>query len=216
MLKKRKGISLIVLIITIIVIIILASVIVMSFSNNNPIGRANEAKFKSDLSSFRDELDSVHNDNSFNDSTYAPENVNVDVGDYAGLRRYIPDITEKYANKLLIKKGKLLYIGDDSGDNKSKYEKYHDDKEEEWAKSIGIQSPYGQVGDANGDGQITEEDVAYIENYTIGAEEVVAITDRKLNAFDANDDGSIDIKDSVVIDKYLNYEIDTLPYTGSI
>lgn len=216
MLKKRKGISLIVLIITIIVIIILASVIVMSFSNNNPIGRANEAKFKSDLSSFRDELDSVHNDNSFNDSTYAPENVNVDVGDYAGLRRYIPDITEKYANKLLIKKGKLLYIGDDSGDNKSKYEKYHDDKEEEWAKSIGIQSPYGQVGDANGDGQITEEDVAYIENYTIGAEEVVAITDRKLNAFDANDDGSIDIKDSVVIEKYLNYEIDTLPYTGSI
>lgn len=216
MLKKRKGISLIVLIITIIVIIILASVIVMSFSNNNPIGRANEAKFKSDLSSFRDELDSVHNDNSFNDSTYAPENVNVDVGDYAGLRRYIPDITEKYANKLLIKKGKLLYIGDDSGDNKSKYEKYHDDKEEEWAKSIGIQSPYGQVGDANGDGQITEEDVAYIENYTIGAEEVVAITDRKLNAFDANDNGSIDIKDSVVIDKYLKYEIDTLPYTGSI
>lgn len=216
MLKKRKGISLIVLIITIIVIIILASVIVMSFSNNNPIGRANEAKFKSDLSSFRDELDSVHNDNSFNDSTYAPENVNVDVGDYAGLRRYIPDITEKYANKLLIKKGKLLYIGDDSGDNKSKYEKYHDDKEEEWAKSIGIQSPYGQVGDANGDGQITEEDVAYIENYTIGAEEVVAITDRKLNAFDANDNGSIDIKDSVVIDKYLKYEIDTLPYTVSI
>lgn len=215
MLKKRKGISLIVLIITIIVIIILASVIVMSFSNNNPIGRANEAKFKSDLSSFRDELDSVHNDNSFNDSTYAPENVNVDVGDYAGLRRYIPDITEKYANKLLIKKGKLLYIGDDSGDNKSKYEKYHDDKEEEWAKSIGIQSPYGQVGDANGDGQITEEDVAYIRNY-VTEPEVVPLTDRQMNARDANDDGLIDIRDSLFIDKYLKYEIDTLPYTGSI
>lgn len=221
MLKKRKGISLIVLIITIIVIIILASVIVMSFSNNNPIGRANEAKFKSDLSSFRDELDSVHNDNSFNDSTYAPENVNVDVGDYAGLRRYIPDITEKYANKLLIKKGKLLYIGDDSGDNKSKYEKYHDDKEEEWAKSIGIQSPYGQVGDANGDGQITEEDVAYIKNYVtgfgeIGSEEIGRLTDRQMSACDANSDGIINVNDSVVIDKYLKYEIDTLPYTGSI
>lgn len=215
MLKKRKGISLIVLIITIIVIIILASVIVMSFSNNNPIGRANEAKFKSDLSSFRDELDSVHNDNSFNDSTYAPENVNVDVGDYAGLRRYIPDITEKYANKLLIKKGKLLYIGDDSGDNKSKYEKYHDDKEEEWAKSIGIQSPYGQVGDANGDGQITEEDVAYIRNHVIESE-VVSLTDRQRNAWDANSDGIINVKDADVLVKYLNYEIDTLPYTGSI
>lgn len=215
MLKKRKGISLIVLIITIIVIIILASVIVMSFSNNNPIGRANEAKFKSDLSSFRDELDSVHNDNSFNDSTYAPENVNVDVGDYAGLRRYIPDITEKYANKLLIKKGKLLYIGDDSGDNKSKYEKYHDDKEEEWAKSIGIQSPYGQVGDANGDGQITEEDVAYIRNHVIESE-VVSLTDRQKNAWEAYSDGIIDVKDADVLVKYLNYEIDTLPYTGSI
>lgn len=215
MLKKRKGISLIVLIITIIVIIILASVIVMSFSNNNPIGRANEAKFKSDLSSFRDELDSVHNDNSFNDSTYAPENVNVDVGDYAGLRRYIPDITEKYANKLLIKKGKLLYIGDDSGDNKSKYEKYHDDKEEEWAKSIGIQSPYGQVGDANGDGQITEEDIAYIRNHVIESE-VVSLTDRQRNAWDANSDGIINVKDADVLVKYLNYEIDTLPYTGSI
>lgn len=215
MLKKRKGISLIVLIITIIVIIILASVIVMSFSNNNPIGRANEAKFKSDLSSFRDELDSVHNDNSFNDSTYAPENVNVDVGDYAGLRRYIPDITEKYANKLLIKKGKLLYIGDDSGDNKSKYEKYHDDKEEEWAKSIGIQSPYGQVGDANGDGQITEEDVAYIRNHVIESE-VVSLTDRQRNAWEAYSDGIIDVKDADVLVKYLNYEIDTLPYTGSI
>lgn len=215
MLKKRKGISLIVLIITIIVIIILASVIVMSFSNNNPIGRANEAKFKSDLSSFRDELDSVHNDNSFNDSTYAPENVNVDVGDYAGLRRYIPDITEKYANKLLIKKGKLLYIGDDSGDNKSKYEKYHDDKEEEWAKSIGIQSPYGQVGDANGDGQITEEDIAYIRNHVIESE-VVSLTDRQRNAWDAYSDGIIDVKDADVLVKYLNYQIDTLPYTGSI
>ena len=187
----------------------------MSFSNSNPIGRANEAKFKSDLSSFRDELDSVHNDNSFNDSTYAPENVNVDVGDYTGLRRYIPDITEKYANKLLIKKGKLLYIGDDSGDNKSKYEKYHDDKEEEWAKSIGIQSPYGQVGDANGDGQITEEDVAYIRNYVTESGEV-PLTDRQMNAWDANSDGRIDVKDADVLVKYLNYKIDTLPYTGSI
>ena len=57
MIKRKNGISLIVLIITIIVVIILASVIIVSINKNNPIKSAKEAKFKSDLSSFRDELE---------------------------------------------------------------------------------------------------------------------------------------------------------------
>ena len=61
--KNKRGISLIVLIIIIIVMLILVSVIVVSFNNNNPIGKAKEAKFKSDLSSFRDELDANINQN---------------------------------------------------------------------------------------------------------------------------------------------------------
>ena len=163
--KNKRGISLIVLIITIIVMLILVSVIVVSFSNNNPIGKANEAKFKADLSSFRDELDANVNDIIFGESNKSDMDINVNVGDYALLRKYIPDITEEYANKLLIKKGKLLYIGDDSGSQKENFQKYYNEQEENWARSIGIQSPYGQVGDANGDGIVNVRDVTMIQSY---------------------------------------------------
>lgn len=213
--KNKRGISLIVLIITIIVMLILVSVIVVSFSNNNPIGKANEAKFKADLSSFRDELDANVNDIIFGESNKSDMDINVNVGDYALLRKYIPDITEEYANKLLIKKGKLLYIGDDSGSQAENFKKYYNEQEENWARSIGIQSPYGQVGDANGDGQITVADSEYLasilaENSIINKNN---LTNRQKRAIDANADGFIDINDKTTIDNYLDYNIDKLPYT---
>lgn len=213
--KNKRGISLIVLIITIIVMLILVSVIVVSFNNNNPIGKANEAKFKSDLSSFRDELDANINDIIFENSNSSESDVNVEIGNYALLRKYIPDITEEYSNKLLIKKGKLLYIGDDSGSQKENFQKYYNEQEESWARSIGIQSPYGQVGDTNGDGQITKEDSEYLAS--ILAENSIIdknnLTNRQKRAIDANADGFIDINDKTTIDNYLNYDIDKLPYT---
>ena len=195
--------------------LILVSVIVVSFSNNNPIGKANEAKFKADLSSFRDELDANVNDIIFGESNKSDMDINVNVGDYALLRKYIPDITEEYANKLLIKKGKLLYIGDDSGSQKENFQKYYNEQEESWARSIGIQSPYGQVGDTNGDGQITKEDSEYLasilaENSIINKNN---LTNRQKRAIDANADGFIDINDKTTIDNYLDYNIDKLPYT---
>lgn len=213
--KNKRGISLIVLIITIIVMLILVSVIVVSFSNNNPIGKANEAKFKADLSSFRDELDANVNDIIFGESNKSDMDINVNVGDYALLRKYIPDITEEYANKLLIKKGKLLYIGDDSGSQAENFKKYYNEQEEIWASSIGIQSPYGQVGDTNGDGQITVADSEYLasilaENSIINKNN---LTNRQKRAIDANADGFIDINDKTTIDNYLDYYIDKLPYT---
>lgn len=213
--KNKRGISLIVLIITIIVMLILVSVIVVSFSNNNPIGKANEAKFKADLSSFRDELDANVNDIIFGESNKSDMDINVNVGDYALLRKYIPDITEEYANKLLIKKGKLLYIGDDSGSQAENFKKYYNEQEENWARSIGIQSPYGQVGDTNGDGQITVADSEYLasilaENSIINKNN---LTNRQKRAIDANADGFIDINDKTTIDNYLDYYIDKLPYT---
>lgn len=215
--KNKRGISLIVLIITIIVMLILVSVIVVSFNNNNPIGKANEAKFKADLSSFRDELDANVNDIIFGESNKSDMDINVNVGDYALLRKYIPDITEKYANKLLIKKGKLLYIGDDSGSQAENFKKYYNEQEENWARSIGIQSPYGQVGDTNGDGQITKEDSDHLKNMLgEGGNEVLIniLTSRQKKAFDTNADGNINVNDSTTIDRYLDYSIDKLPYTG--
>ena len=53
---KRRGISLIVLIITIVVIIILATAIMINLSQTNVINNANEAVFKSDISTMQDEL----------------------------------------------------------------------------------------------------------------------------------------------------------------
>lgn len=202
--KNKKGISLIVLIITIIVVIILASVIIVSINKNNPIKSAKEAKFKSDLSSFRDELEDNINDILIKNANKSEYDINVDSGDYGNLRIYIPDITEEYANKLLIKKGKLLYIGDDS---KADYEKYHDDTEEAWAKSVGIQCPYSQVGDADGDGYITEEDETFIVKYAANIIKVDQLTDRKKNAMDAYKDGVISVEDGTAVGKYLKLGI---------
>lgn len=192
------------LIITIIVVIILASVIIVSINKTNPIKSAKEAKFKSDLSSFRDELEDNINDILIKNADKSEYDINVDSGDYGNLRIYIPDITEEYANKLLIKKGKLLYIGDDS---KADYEKYHDDTEEAWAKSVGIQSPYAQVGDADGDGYITEEDVTFIAQCRVNKINFDQLTDRKKNAMDAYKDGELSVADSTAVDKYLKLGI---------
>lgn len=202
--KNKKGISLIVLIITIIVVIILASVIIVSINKNNPIKSAKEAKFKSDLSSFRDELEDNINDILIKNADKSEYDINVDSGDYGNLRIYIPDITEEYANKLLIKKGKLLYIGDDS---KADYEKYHDDTEEAWAKSVGIQCPYSQVGDADGDGYITEEDGDFIGKCSVADIKLDQFTDRQQNAMDTYKDGDLNVIDQTKIQQYLEQGI---------
>jgi len=52
--KNKRGISLIVLVITIIVMIILASAIILSLQSSGIIGRANEAKTKSDEATLRE------------------------------------------------------------------------------------------------------------------------------------------------------------------
>lgn len=202
MLKNKKGISLIVLIITIIVIIILASIIVMSFNNNNPIGKANEAKFKSDLATFRDELLATHTDKSIANSDYVPEDVNVDLGSYRKMKNYIPDITEKYASKLFIKNGKLLYIGDDASSD------YNAD-EERYAKEIGIQSPYGTVGDTSGDGYITEDDLSELQRYI--ATKTPILTDRQKKAYDIDGNGDIAVTDVTKLEQYIRGYIDYLP-----
>ena len=54
--KGKKGISLITLVITIIVIIILVAAVILTLNNNNPIGNAKEATFKSDVKTLQSEL----------------------------------------------------------------------------------------------------------------------------------------------------------------
>ena len=88
MIKRKKGISLIVLIITIIVILILVAAILISFNNNNPINKANEAKFKSDLKGFKEQLLTTHSNNEMDNSSYNKNNVNVKLNSYSQMKLY--------------------------------------------------------------------------------------------------------------------------------
>ena len=115
---SKKGISLIVLIITIIVILILVSIIVMSFSKSNPVSKAAEAKFKSDVKGFREELLAAHANKLYDNLSYKKETVNVALNNYSEMKEYIEDISEKWCEKLYIKNGELAYGGEDETEKK--------------------------------------------------------------------------------------------------
>lgn len=205
MLKNKKGISLIVLIITIIIVIILASVVIISFSNSNPTEKAIEAKFKSDLQGFKEELLATHVNNLTEDNKYVKEDINVDLGNYPGMRLYIPDITEEYCKKLFIKRGELLYIDDEENENYS-------EEEEIWAREIGIQSPYRQLGDANGDGLINAEDNNFIQKIASNVIDKNSLTEKQKKACDVDKSGQINVADSIHLGKFIEGIISDLGY----
>jgi hypothetical protein len=116
---KNKGISLIVLVITIIVIIILAGAVILSLADNNPIGTANEAAYKSNISGYNSELAmAVANqyllDNNFNEGNF---NAGVWDGNTANItgtiKEYIPSIKAVDAAKFEIQNSKLVYVGEE-------------------------------------------------------------------------------------------------------
>lgn len=115
--KKKKGISLIVLIVTIIVIIILATVVILTLTKNNPIDSAKEATIKSDFANIQDEL------SMYISKQYASSNGNFD---QSTLSLYGDDMvkalpsSKKYVNEIEIKSGKLAW----SGENGTDEEKY--------------------------------------------------------------------------------------------
>ena len=229
MIKRKKGISLIVLIITIIVILILVAAILISFNNNNPINKANEAKFKSDLKGFKEQLLTTHSNNEMDNSSYNKNNVNVKLNSYSQMKLYIPDITEEYCKVLFIEKGNLLYIGNDGvkvytntlesfdeykeGVNVSQYfQSYYDQNEEKWARSIGVNSPYAIYGDVDGDGYVTDEDSRYVEAFSAySGVDISKLSSKQFKAIDVNKDGLIDITDSVDIQKFVTgIEVDNV------
>ena len=122
--NKRKGISLIVLVITILVMIILAGVVVVSLQKNNPIEKAKEANFKTDVSSFASELGVGLSNSLVENSSVKPEEIFANK--FVDMKKYINSFSKKYENKLVIADGKLTYIGGDS-------------KEEKWSKECGIE-----------------------------------------------------------------------------
>ena len=60
--QKRLGISLVILIIIIVIILILASGVILIFSDNNPIGSANEAALRTDMQTMLDNYLTKYNE----------------------------------------------------------------------------------------------------------------------------------------------------------
>ena len=189
--NNKRGISLIILIITIIVVIILASAIILSFKEKNPINRANEAKFKADLDSFRNELLNTHNEKEIENFEYVREDINADAGDYIKMKFFIPDITKDYSKILAIKNGRLVYV-DKTNPN-------YDENESKYAEEIGIGTSYKYKGDVNGDGFINEEDAEFMIQYENSSEDKpYDPTDIQFKAMDFDGDGRITYADYTV------------------
>lgn len=105
---KKRGISLIVLLITIIVMIILAGVVIIGIVKDNPIEKAAEATFKTDLTLFKNELNSYHVSEKAKSRKYDSRDINASGEE---MKKYISSITDKYIKQLEIVNGKIVFIG---------------------------------------------------------------------------------------------------------
>ena len=127
--KKKKGISLIVLIITIIVVIILAVTVILTITKNNPIESAKEAVFKEDVRAFQDELN-MYISNEYT-RLQGQRDIKITAKKYEknggkdSVYTYIPDFKKKYEGKLAIKDDMIAYVGSDA-------------KEKEWLLNSGV------------------------------------------------------------------------------
>ena len=157
--KKKKGISLIVLIITIIVVIILAVTVILTLTKNNPIESAKEAVFKEDVRAFQDEL------NMYISKEYTNLQGQRDIkitalgydkdGEKDSVYTYIPDFKKKYEGKLAIKDDMIAYVGSDA-------------KEKEWLLNSGVyiaKTLTVKYVDQDGNKLKEDESIALMDNY---------------------------------------------------
>ena len=131
--RKKTGLSLIVLVITVIVVIILAMAVLLTMTENNPIENAKKAAFQSDLKNMQEDLNmyifSKVSDSlgSYKNSLLnANKNIlieNAEEIEGKNIQDVISSLSNKYIDKLEIKNGNLVYVG-------------NDEKEKEWASEV--------------------------------------------------------------------------------
>ena len=157
--KKKKGISLIVLIITIIVVIILAVTVILTITKNNPIESAKEAVFKEDVRAFQDELN-MYISNEYTrlqgqrDIKITAKGYGKD-GEKDSVYTYVPDFKKKYEGKLAIKDDMIVYVGSDA-------------KEKEWLLNSGVyiaKTLTVKYVDQDGNKLKEDESIALMDNY---------------------------------------------------
>lgn len=121
---KSTGISLITLVITIIVMAILSGAVILSLTQNSPIGQANEAAFKADLDAIKSEYNIYITSQYVKNKSYNPTKLNANdlqvTYDAAILEsQTIKDIittlkqSDKYNGQFEIIDGILVYVGAD-------------------------------------------------------------------------------------------------------
>ncbi|MEG0073081.1 MAG: hypothetical protein RR922_01950 [Clostridia bacterium] len=106
--NKKDGMSLIVLVITIIVMIILSGVVIMALSKNNPILKANEATFKSDIKSIESmvSLDiTTKSTDKYTDELYTGELTEFGIESSSGIYKKYGGILYVEDNNLVIRIG---------------------------------------------------------------------------------------------------------------
>ena len=115
--QRYKGISLIVLVITIIIIIILAGAVILSLANNNPIDKAYESKFKTNVDAYNSELSMVVSNKYIENRFFDETAFNAFIWDGTAdnitgtIKEYITSITALDGTKFEIQGGKLVYVG---------------------------------------------------------------------------------------------------------
>ncbi|MDD4386385.1 MAG: hypothetical protein PHD15_01300 [Clostridia bacterium] len=133
-LEINKGISLIVLVITIIVIIILAGAVILSLANNNPIKKAEEAKFIHTIKEYESEL-SLWLAKEYSETGGALDISNVNATKNTGtylkdenpleIKDIITIMTAEHEEVFEINEGKLVYIGSNA-------------EEQEWFENVSL------------------------------------------------------------------------------
>ena len=106
------------MIVTIIVIIILAAVVVLTLSKNNPIQSSKEARFKEDIISIQDELSMYFaSEYAKNTGSFDPSTINLSVDKMV---EGLPS-SKVYKEKIVISKGKIVYIEQKLTENEIKW-----------------------------------------------------------------------------------------------
>ncbi len=114
--SSKRGISLIVLVITIIVIVVLATAIIVNVVKNNPIGKASEARIKSDFSTMNDELALYIGNQYLKDSNFDPRKLNADSTTSPSVYDIITTLRgSRYEDYVIIVKGKIVVSDDMEG-----------------------------------------------------------------------------------------------------
>ena len=200
--KKKKGISLIVLIITIIVVIILAVTVILTITKNNPIESAKEAVFKEDVRAFQDELNMYiskeytnlqgQRDNKITAKEYGKD------GEKDSVYTYVPDFKKKYEGKLAIKDDMIAYVGSDA-------------KEKEWLLNSGVyiaKTLIVKYVDQDGNKLKEDTSIAVMDNYySVDVPEIEGYI-----RFSEKLEGKISQDSEVIAEYYL--ENDNLAFMG--